>query len=134
MADVSQLTGIPADRIYKWEKGTKPNDAEDLLKIREYLEGKLESLPDDGLEKVPKNPADPTPMEILKVLAEAFRDQAKAFADQAAMMKNIESKMALETSLQETLAGVETIYDQHGPKLKKIQEDLEKLMRRKTVP
>lgn len=49
---VSEITGIPADRIYKWEKGTRPSDAEDLLKIKDYLAGKLEtgSKPDNKLE------------------------------------------------------------------------------------
>jgi transcriptional regulator with XRE-family HTH domain len=42
---VSELTGIPADRIYKWEKGTRPSDAEDLLKIRAYMGGEVESAP-----------------------------------------------------------------------------------------
>lgn len=40
---VSEITGIPADRIYKWEKGTRPSDAEDLLKIKDYLAGRLEN-------------------------------------------------------------------------------------------
>lgn len=40
---VSKITGIPADRIYKWERGTRPSDAEDLLKIKDYLAGKLEN-------------------------------------------------------------------------------------------
>jgi transcriptional regulator with XRE-family HTH domain len=53
---VSQITGIPADRIYKWEKGTKPQDAEDLLKIREYMDGKLESKPEKELETPPPTP------------------------------------------------------------------------------
>lgn len=44
---VSELTGIPADRIYKWEKGTRPSDAEDLLKIRAYMGDVLESKPKD---------------------------------------------------------------------------------------
>jgi len=50
MNDVSQITGIPANRIYKWEKGTKPNDAEDLLKIKSYLKGELETIPKADLK------------------------------------------------------------------------------------
>lgn len=49
---VSELTGIPADRIYKWEKGAKPSDAEDLLKIREYMAGKVESKPKAGVAQL----------------------------------------------------------------------------------
>lgn len=48
---VSELTGIPADRIYKWEKGTRPSDAEDLLKIRAYMNGEVEGKPNNnGME------------------------------------------------------------------------------------
>lgn len=54
---VSEITGIPADRIYKWEKGTRPSDAEDLLKIREYMAGKLER----GQKENGKLESDPTP-------------------------------------------------------------------------
>lgn len=63
-----------------------------------------EDIPDQSAKV-----ADPSPMQILAVLADAFRDQA-------AMMKSIESKMAREetqarikSSLTEVLAGVETI-------------------------
>lgn len=42
---VSELTGINVDKLYKWEKGTRPSDAEDLLKIREYMSGKVETPP-----------------------------------------------------------------------------------------
>lgn len=45
MADIEALTGIPAENLYKWEKGTKPSDAEQLLKLRDYLAGKLETVP-----------------------------------------------------------------------------------------
>lgn len=120
MADVSQLTGIPSDRIYKWEKGTKPNDAEDLLKIRAYLEGKLESGGKDNLESVPKNvTAEPSAMQILSVLAEAFKAQAE-------IMRNIEKNMAradtqatMDANLVRTLTGVEVL-NQDSQKLLKL--------------
>lgn len=35
--------GIKIDNLYKWEKGTKPSDAEDFLKLEEIL--KLENIP-----------------------------------------------------------------------------------------
>jgi len=45
MADIAKITGIPADRLYKWEKGSKPSDAEDLLKMKDLFSGKLENIP-----------------------------------------------------------------------------------------
>lgn len=58
----------------------------------------------------------PTAMNILATLAEAFKDQARVVAVQADIMKSIESKMAradalatIDTNLIRTLAGVERI-------------------------
>ena len=70
---------------------------------------------------------EPTPMQILSVLADAFKAQAD-------LMKSMESKMALESSLQEVLAGVETIADRQGFAIQKILDDLAELKRRKNGP
>jgi transcriptional regulator with XRE-family HTH domain len=70
---------------------------------------------------------EPTSKQILMVLAEAFRSQT-------GIIKSMESKMALETSLQEVLAGVETIVDRQGPAIQKILGDLDELKRRKNGP
>lgn len=58
---VSELTGISADKIYKWEKGTRPSDAEDLLKIREYMSGKVETAPKKEQGKLESDPNNPPP-------------------------------------------------------------------------
>jgi phage repressor protein C with HTH and peptisase S24 domain len=39
------LLDIPPDRIYKWEKGTKPSDIEDYKKIDAFLHDNLETFP-----------------------------------------------------------------------------------------
>lgn len=41
---VEQITGIPKDRIYKWEKGTIPYDTADYEIIEKLLKGELESM------------------------------------------------------------------------------------------
>lgn len=66
--------------------------------------------------------AEPTPMHILSVLAQAFKDQAKAFADQAEIMRSIESKMAQET----TQANMET-------NLKAVRKDVTTLVERQSL-
>ncbi len=123
MKDVSEITGIPADRIYKWEKGTKPGDAEDLLKIRSYLEGKLENRVASNLESLPNEmPPESAAMKILSVLADAFKEQARALAHQAEIMRSIESKMAQET----TQANMET-------NLKAVRKDVTTLVERQSL-
>ncbi|OJW53652.1 MAG: hypothetical protein BGO55_00795 [Sphingobacteriales bacterium 50-39] len=54
--------------------------------------------------------------KVLTLMAEAYRDQAKAFAAQTEILKNIEKNMArqesqakIETNLNEALAGIETL-------------------------
>lgn len=87
MNDVSKLTGIPADRIYKWEKGTKPGDAEDLLKIKDYLSGKLENYPKEKIiESITSITNDVILHELIKSnlrLVALAEEQARATAIQA---------------------------------------------------
>lgn len=56
MADVSQLIGIKSDKIYKWEKGTKPSDPEDLAKIKDYISGGPAERANPVLENTQKSP------------------------------------------------------------------------------
>ena len=39
--DVERITGIPKDRIYKWEKGTVPYDTADYEVVEKMLNGKF---------------------------------------------------------------------------------------------
>lgn len=48
---------IPPDRIYKWEKGTKPSDMGDYKKIERFLESGLETFP---RETEPTQASEPT--------------------------------------------------------------------------
>lgn len=42
---LARRIGVSKDNIYKWEKGTKPSDAKDYLKITRWLEGEIEIVP-----------------------------------------------------------------------------------------
>lgn len=70
------------ENIYKWEKGTKPSDPNEYRRLIDWLEGKLEAIPNaaEGRE--------PTAMQILDRLTQAFADQAKALSDQAEGFKS----------------------------------------------
>lgn len=43
--ELASIIGVKSDNLYKWEKGTRPNNAEDYLKVENWLTGKLESVP-----------------------------------------------------------------------------------------
>lgn len=49
---IERITGIPKDRIYKWEKGTTPYDTADYEKIEKLLNNKLEST--ETIHSAPK--------------------------------------------------------------------------------
>lgn len=42
---LAKILNIPEGRIYKWEKGTKPSDTDDMKKVMDFIESGLESIP-----------------------------------------------------------------------------------------
>ena len=55
VADLEKAWGVPIDRIYKWEKGTKPTNPNDYIGLHAFLRtGKLESFTktDKELDKI----------------------------------------------------------------------------------
>lgn len=42
---LADLLKVKVDNLYKWEKGTKPTDPEDYIKLENWLSGKLENVP-----------------------------------------------------------------------------------------
>lgn len=42
---LAELLQVNLQNLYKWEKGTKPSDPEDYIKIENWLSGKLEIVP-----------------------------------------------------------------------------------------
>lgn len=50
---LSELLGISKDKIYKWETGTKPSDAVELLKVQAWLSTELEIVPREKMEIAP---------------------------------------------------------------------------------
>ena len=43
--DLALKINVKLDNLYKWEKGAKPQDPEDYLKLMNWYNGKLESVP-----------------------------------------------------------------------------------------
>lgn len=72
----------------------------------------------------------PDPLVMLERLSKAHEDYAIGFKALATVVERIERTMALESSLQEVLTGVETISDRQGPAIQKILEGLDELRRR----
>jgi transcriptional regulator with XRE-family HTH domain len=139
--------GVNSSRWRKWEEkdfdprdedaalieeffGMKLQDISSLSSIREFLK-----VPDSASDATVdmsalirnkiligemKGVVEPTPMQILDRLAKAFEDQAAAFRAQAEMMKNIEKKMAQES----TQAKIEDTVNKLEGKIAEMQPNL----------
>lgn len=92
--ELATLIGVSKDNIYKWEKGTRPSNPEDYIKLTNWLNGKMEGVPKLEDRK------EPSPMELLAGLTEGFRAIA-------ATMKSIENKMAQESTQAKILKALE---------------------------
>ena len=57
MAVVSAATGIIKETLYKWEKGTKPSDFGECLKLKAYLDEMQNKQEENLLELEAKKPA-----------------------------------------------------------------------------
>lgn len=81
---------------------------------------------------------DPTPMQILSVLAGAFKDQAETLRIQVGILGTINKEMArqdsqarLEANLNETLAGVEFV---SKIRIQQVLDQLQELKAQRKVP
>lgn len=63
--DLAEALKVKPDNLYKWEKGTKPTDPEDYMKIENWLSGKLESVPHETNADSEK---EPTPLQLMKII------------------------------------------------------------------
>lgn len=52
--ELAEKLKVPVQSLYKWEKGTRPNNPEHYTKLERWLEKGLESVP-EALETEPKN-------------------------------------------------------------------------------
>lgn len=43
--DLANYLNVKKENLYKWERGHKPNNAEDYIKLENWLDGKLENVP-----------------------------------------------------------------------------------------
>lgn len=57
MPAVSASTGIAKETLYKWEKGTKPSNFEDLNKLKVYLDKEEGKLEEEAFEIEKQKPA-----------------------------------------------------------------------------
>lgn len=57
MPAISIETGIAKETLYKWEKGTKPSDFNDLLRLKAYLDKMENKLDEEQLDLENQKPA-----------------------------------------------------------------------------
>lgn len=73
VAQLSKITEIPVDRIYKWESGTGNPKSEDAKKLQEWL-----NKPDKVQERTPPPKEQKDMIQVLADLAAANREIAES--------------------------------------------------------
>lgn len=105
--ELADLLSVKVDNLYKWEKGTKPSDPEDFIKIESWLKGKpLESIPNNGVENVPKEnfpalspPVPDTPLPGTATLQDLI-------AEKEAHRKSVEAHLQKAEAEKDRLYGI----------------------------
>lgn len=57
--ELSEKLKVSKANLYKWEKGHKPANPEDYIKLENWLKDKVESVPQETVETIPQEPAKP---------------------------------------------------------------------------
>lgn len=108
MAEVQALTGIPADRLYKWEKGTKPSLGEDILTLEKFLSGKLETVPrSTNSEDEQKEAENQSSTDFAVQIAGLIKQQNRLMEEQTKLME-AQNKL-LKENIEPVKKSVETI-------------------------
>lgn len=88
---LAAIMDIPADRIYKWEKGHNPSDFEDMKKVDDFIKNGLANFPSDLLET--KNNTQPTySKELIELLQQTNRQLQKSNQELQKKLKEMEQK------------------------------------------
>lgn len=128
---VADQLGIPRDRIYAWYRDNTEPKSGDARKIEKWLAPSIN-------EEISNNEFSAGQLFHMYMRALDRQDkimeiQTALLQTQTALLKQIESKMALESSLQETLAGVETIADRQEKAIETMNASFAVLKRKRTV-
>lgn len=98
---LADLIGVSKDNLYKWEKGTKPSDPEDYLKITAWLSGKVEFIP-----KKEKPGHEDRVDELAQAKAEAKEANAVIRGYNAWMQRMMETSLSKVLKDQEGLSAL----------------------------
>lgn len=88
---LADLLRVKPDNLYKWEKGTKPNNAEDYLKIENWLSGKMENVP----EKPESETKTPTMESLVRSIELNAQSRLEDIEVRKIEAKNMERLIAL---------------------------------------
>ncbi len=55
-AELAILLNVSRESLYKWEKGHRPNNAEEYIRLEKWLNGKLENVPHENMAEEPQIP------------------------------------------------------------------------------
>lgn len=143
VSDISRRTGIPGTRIYKWLDGKGRPKVEDAAKMQAWAGKYLEVVPTEGegIDNAELGRAQPHKITDRDIYAmfltvsaaqtEILRDIKQGMARQESQATIEDTVKRIESSLTETLAGVEFV---SGRQLQKILSTLTELKAQKKGP
>lgn len=113
---LADILSVKKDNIYKWEKGIRPNNAEDYIKVEKWIHGKLENVPHET------NPED----NLINTLSGDDQEKFRTQRDQISYLRACVSVVMNElAAIQSSISG------ENGAvilkKLYKAAEDMRKL-------
>jgi predicted transcriptional regulator len=107
VALLSKVLQIPADNIYKWEKGTNPSDFEQRKKIESFLNGNFDSLivKQKAFNSTPKSDKIESPydkfseqIEVVQLKEELIKSQQITIDAQKKIIENLEAQIRAMSS------------------------------------
>lgn len=100
---LASMLGVSKDNLFKWEKGHRPREQQDYIKMESWLGGKLETIP---TVKPAQNGGNSELMDMMKERINELKE------DKAFLKRNLEFSLAgLAVGQKSILAHVSTILE-----------------------
>lgn len=104
---LAALLNVNVNNLYKWEKGHRPHDPEDYIKVEKWLAGNQESV--TTFQNAPQPPQNGEKSELLEMYRERIKELKE---DKDYLKRNLEfSLTGLAVGQKSILAHVSTILE-----------------------
>lgn len=119
--ELADYLDVKVENLYKWEKGHKPTDPEDYIKLEKWLSGKSESVPKKNTPVASLQPQGGQDYrdEVIALLKEKINSDGRIFA-------YAQTNQALLKTVVATLAKIQSKVDKR--KLQEVQVEMNNLV------